>query len=178
MRRFKNKAIRPRKVFDKARIAEEKEIKKKYGLKNMREIWIAEAIVKNIRARAKQLITATPEEQRDFILSLARKGFVSENASLDDVLALDKTKILDRRLQTVVYKKGLAKTIKHARQLIVHGHIALNNAKINSPGYLVRIDEENNITLIQKPKPVPASEAPALEVSAAQATPQLNEINE
>jgi len=155
MRRFKNKCTKPRKVWDKARIIEEKAIKEKYGLKNMREIWIANAIVKKIRSMAKKLIKATPEEQKNFILSLAKKGFIDENATIDDVLAIDKTNILDRRLQTIVYKKGLARTIKHARQLIVHGHVALNDVKINVPGYLVKKDEEDKITLIQKPKEKP-----------------------
>ena len=52
---------------------------------------------------------------------------------------------MERRLQTIVYKKGLAKTIHHARQLIVHGHIAINGRRVTSPGYIVRRDEEEMV---------------------------------
>ncbi len=145
MRRFKNKYVRPKKVWDKARIEEEKQIKTKYGLKNMREIWKAEGMVKRIRKIAKSLITASQEEQKNFILSLAKYGFVSPNASIDDVLALDKTKILDRRLQTVVYKLGLANTPKQSRQFIVHGHVYIKGRRVNVPSYLVKIGEEKDI---------------------------------
>jgi len=76
---------------------------------------------------------------------LKRMGILSENAVLDDVLDLTVESILERRLQTIVFKKGLAKTIHQARQLIVHGHIAIGGRKVFSPGYLVLKDEEDKI---------------------------------
>lgn len=147
MRRFKNKYVRPRKLWDKARILEEKKIKKEYGLKNMREIWKAEAFVDKIRDIAKKLIVASPEEQKAFIQNLAKYGFVNANANIDDVLAIDKRKILDRRLQTIVYKLGLANTIKQARQFVVHGHVFVNGKRVNKPSYIVSLDEEKTIEL-------------------------------
>ncbi len=53
--------------------------------------------------------------------------------------------IFRRRLQTVVYQKGLARTAKEARMFIVHGHITLNNKKIDSPSYVVQKGEEDLI---------------------------------
>ena len=150
MRRFKNKYITPKKPWDKARILEEKEIMKVYGLKNKKEIWKVEAYIKKLREIAKKLIVASPEEQKKFIARLAEYGFISPDATLDDVLALDKRKILDRRLQTVVYKLGLANTIKQARQFIVHGHVMLRGRKINVPSYLVKLNEEKDISLSDK----------------------------
>ena len=72
-------------------------------------------------------------------------GLIGENATIDDVLGLEVRSILDRRLQTIVYKKGLARSIKQARQFITHGHIMVNGKVITSPGYLVKIDEEQFI---------------------------------
>ncbi|MEM2932804.1 MAG: 30S ribosomal protein S4 [Candidatus Pacearchaeota archaeon] len=152
MRKFRNRYIKPKKLWSKARLSEEKEIKKRYGLKNMREIWRAEYKVKKIRQMAKKLITASPEAQKEFISKLASYGFIKNDALIDDVLALDKTKILDRRLQTIVYKLGLANTIKHARQLITHGHVYLSEKRVNTPGYIVKIDEEDKISLEKSKK--------------------------
>jgi small subunit ribosomal protein S4 len=83
---------------------------------------------------------------------LAKYGLVSENATADDVLRLTVRDILERRLQTVVYRLGLAKTIYHARQLIVHRHIAIGDQIVNVPGYLVKKEEEGKIRLLLRPK--------------------------
>ena len=68
-----------------------------------------------------------------------RSGILPETAKLEDVLDLTVEDVLRRRLQTVVHKKGLAYTAKEARVFVVHGHIAMNNKKINSPSYLINI---------------------------------------
>ena len=64
---------------------------------------------------------------------------------LDDVLDLTIESILERRLQTLVFRKGLAKTIHQSRQLITHGHIAINGKKFFSPSYIVPKNEEDKI---------------------------------
>lgn len=154
MRKFRKKYLKPKKPWDKSRIIEEKEIMKKYGLKNKKEIWRAEAYIKKLREIAKKLIVESEEKKREFINRLAEYGFVESNATIDDVFALDKKKILDRRLQTIVYKKGLANTIKQARQFIVHGHVFLKGNKIDVPGYLVKLDEEAFIDILPKIKKI------------------------
>jgi small subunit ribosomal protein S4 len=53
--------------------------------------------------------------------------------------------ILERRLQTLVFQRGLSQTIQQSRQLIAHGHISVNGQKVSSPSYLVFRDEEDNI---------------------------------
>jgi len=45
----------------------------------------------------------------------------------------------------MVYRKGLATTVYQARQLVVHGHIAIRGRRVTSPGYLVPRDEEDSI---------------------------------
>ncbi|MGC9554352.1 MAG: 30S ribosomal protein S4, partial [Thermoplasmatota archaeon] len=60
--------------------------------------------------------------------------------TLDDVLS--------RRLQTQVYLRGMAYTPKQARQMIIHGHIAVNGRKVRVPAYMVKKNEENAIAIV------------------------------
>jgi small subunit ribosomal protein S4 len=46
-------------------------------------------------------------------------------------------KILERRLDSVVYRSGLARTRPMARQLIVHGHVLVDGRKVDIPSFLV-----------------------------------------
>ncbi|HDI03175.1 MAG TPA: 30S ribosomal protein S4 [Candidatus Pacearchaeota archaeon] len=132
---------RPKKPFDKARIEEEKRLMKEYGLKNKREIWKAETNISRIRAQARKLIVE-PEKQEQFLNKLRKIGLIDEKAGLNEVLSLTKRDWLERRLQTIVFKKGLARTIKEARQLIVHRKILVNDKIVDVPSYVVKKDEE------------------------------------
>ena len=49
--------------------------------------------------------------------------------------------ILESRLDNVVYRLGFAKTRKQARQMVNHGHILLNGAKVSIPSYLVKVGD-------------------------------------
>ncbi len=146
------KYSRPRKLFDKTRIEEEKSLIKKYGLKNKKEIWKAETEINRIRGLAKNLIVASQEEQEKFFNHLIHLGLIRQGANIDDVLALTKEKLLERRLQTIIVKKNLSKSIKEARQLIVHRKIKVSGKVIDAPSYIVKADEENEINLIKKQK--------------------------
>lgn len=149
----KHKAYsRPRKPFDKQRIEEENTIIQKYGLKNKREIWKAEAAVNKIRDRAKKLITKSSEEQEKLFEKLHKIGLNVK--SIPEVLALSKEDWLGRRLQTVIVDKGMAKTPKQARQLITHKHIKINGKIKNVPSYPVKVNEEANIEIKIKEKKI------------------------
>ena len=50
-------------------------------------------------------------------------------------------KLLELRLDNVVYRLGLAKTRRMARQVVVHGHIRVNGQKVDIPSYQVRADD-------------------------------------
>src|SRR3989338_2421901 len=115
MKRKHKKYSRPKRPFDKGRIEEEAGIKKKYGLKNKREIWKADAKVRVMRQKAKKLIKAAPEEQKTLFLRLQKMGL--KVSSIAEVLGLNKTDYLERRLQTVVFKKGISPTVKTSRQM-------------------------------------------------------------
>ncbi|RLE60683.1 MAG: 30S ribosomal protein S4 [Thermoprotei archaeon] len=133
------------------RLLEEMQLVGEYGLRNKRELWIARSFLRNIRARARELLALPQEErvkyERPLIAKLYRLGVLpSEESTLDDILDLTVRDILERRLQTIVYKKGLAHSIYQARQLITHGHIAIFNRRVRSPGYLVSREEEEGIS--------------------------------
>ncbi|MEM5836184.1 MAG: 30S ribosomal protein S4 [Candidatus Aenigmatarchaeota archaeon] len=146
MRRLKKKYETPRKPWDKERLEKEKELMKKFGLKNKRELWRAEAMLRKYRRMARELIAKKDKEkERMLIEKLKRIGILREGNALDDILALTVEDVLERRLQTIVYRKGLANSIKHARQLISHGHVKINGRKIQYPSYLVPLEEESGI---------------------------------
>ena len=50
-------------------------------------------------------------------------------------------RLLERRLDNVVYRMGLAASHKEARQLVLHGHFTLNGHKANIPSILVRVGD-------------------------------------
>ena len=52
---------------------------------------------------------------------------------------------LERRLDNVIYRLGFAQSRRQARQLVRHGHVAVNNRKVNIPSYEVSAGEEISI---------------------------------
>ncbi len=145
MKRKHKTYSKPKRPFDKVRIQEEAKIKEEFGLKNKKEIWKAEAKIKSIREKAKRLISAEENEKQAFFNQLKKIGF--EVNSIGEVLSLDKTDYLKRRLQTILVNKKIANTSKSARQLIAHKKILINGKSINSPSYIVPISLESKISV-------------------------------
>ncbi len=157
MKRKHKKYSKPKRPFDKARINEEAEIKKNYGLKNKREIWKAESKVKSMREKAKRLIGSSTEKQQSLFNQLKKMGL--QVNSISDVLSLDKKDYLDRRLQTILVKRKLTTTSKSARQMIIHKKVLVKGEVVNSPSYIVPVELEEQITLKKgKEKKVPKKE--------------------
>ncbi|MBX4196713.1 30S ribosomal protein S4 [Candidatus Pacearchaeota archaeon] len=144
MIRKKKLYVRPKKAYEKVRIAEENIIVQKYGLKNKREIWKTAARVNYFRRRAKDLAKESHEEQEVLFNKLQELGLHIK--TIADVLDLKVEDLLERRLPTLVVKKGFAFTPQHARQLVVHKKITVNNNVVNTPSYLVRVSEEPTIS--------------------------------
>ncbi len=149
----RRKYSRPKRPYNKERIELEKKIMKEFGLRRKKEIWRAEEILRNFRRRARDL-QARPDERKKKMLfeKLERMGLVDKNAKLEDVLEISLNDILSRRLQTIVYKKGLANTIKQARQFIVHGKVFVNGRKHPFPGTFINREDEESIMLDEKMK--------------------------
>merc|ERR1712023_177934 len=82
---------------------------------------------------------------------MIRLGLLLENEKkLDYVLGLTTAKIMERRLQTRVFKLGLAKSIHHARVLIRQRHIRVGKQIVNVPSFLVRTDSQKHIDFALK----------------------------
>jgi small subunit ribosomal protein S4 len=81
---------------------------------------------------------------------MQRSGLLGPDADIDDVLSLKVQTQLERRLQTLVYRRGLARSPKQARQLITHGHIAIAGRRVSIPGYRVSRTEETQISYYGK----------------------------
>ena len=122
-----------------------------FGLKTKRELWKANTELSRVRVQARSLLALRQEdrEQKEPILinSLSKVGLVDKNSTLDDVLNLQVTDLLSRRLQTIVQRKLYFKTPYQARQAIVHGHIMIGERIVTIPSYNVKIDEEAKIRL-------------------------------
>ena len=120
-----------------------------FGLRSKRELWKAHTQLSNVRHQARSLLALQQDvrEKKEPILmkSLARIGLVSTGATLDDVLNLQVTDLLTRRLQTLVFKKFGFKTPYQARQAVVHGHIMIGERIVNIPSYTVTTSEEGSI---------------------------------
>jgi len=143
MKRKHKKYSKPKKPFDKSRIEEESKIKEKFGLKNKKEIWKADAKIKEIREKAKKLVSGSDKDKEALFNKLKKIG-INAN-SIGDVLALEKEDYLKRRLQTVLVEKKFATTQKQARQLITHKKVLVNQKGISSPSHIVPLEYENKI---------------------------------
>ena len=146
----KKKYTTPRFPWRSDILQSELKIMGQYGLRNKRELWRHKTMLSKFRGIARSLLGMPTNErvklEAQLLRKLKRYGILPENAVLDDVLDLTIEDILERRLQTMVLRKGLAKSIYQARQLITHGHIAIGDRKVFSPSYLVTRDEEDKIT--------------------------------
>ncbi len=137
----RKKYSKPTHPWQKARIEIEKVLIKEFGLKNKKEIWRVGSLLKRFKTQVKRLIKLDTEqakkEEELFRKKLAKYDLLSSTFKLEDVLALETKDILNLRLQTQVFKQGFSRTVNQARQFIVHGHILVNNKKINIPSYIV-----------------------------------------
>ena len=135
------------------RIKEEHELCKAYGLKNKRELWKAKSILRNFRKQSRDLQARlrTGEEQAkvetaNLLKACGNMGLLPlDGATLDDVLGLNTETLLNRRLQTMVMKKGLAVSPNQARQMISHGHVSVDGRRVTIPGYLLSRGEDEKI---------------------------------
>ena len=144
-KRKPNLYAKPRRLHDKIRMEEENALIEKYGLKNKKEIWKADSAIGRLRNLAKKLITKSDEEKNSFVEKLKKKGFKVSNIA--DILALNKEDWLKRRLQTIIFSKGLARTLKQARQLVSHKQVSVGEQIVNIPSYQVSLEEEPFVKL-------------------------------
>jgi small subunit ribosomal protein S4 len=146
-----------------------------YGLRNKHELWRHKTMLSKYRGIARSLLGMSAGQrevlEKQLLARLNRLGILPETAVLDNVLDLSLEDILERRLQTLVFKKNMTKSIYQARQLIAHGHIAVGNKRVLSPSYLVLKDEEDKIAF-SPTSPAANPEHPLRQVVTVEAKPQ------
>ena len=165
MRRIRKKFKKPRSPWSITKIKEERSLLNEYGLRRKKEMLIAQEILRVYRQRARVLIAEKDKEkERILIEKMSKTGMLTKKeGTLDDILALSIRNVLDRRLQTIVFRKGLAKTPMQARQLIVHGHVSVSGKKTKFPSYIVPIDEERKISWYSASREKGQTQAPVSE---------------
>jgi small subunit ribosomal protein S4 len=139
----------PRFRWRKDILQEELKLIGQYGLRNKHELWRHKTMLSKTRGIARSLIGKTPEErvkmENELLTRLKKLGILTETAVLDNVLDLSIEDLLERRLQTIVFRKGLARTAFQSRQLITHGHVTVGNRRVTVPSYTVSKEEEPNV---------------------------------
>jgi small subunit ribosomal protein S4 len=153
-RRQKKKYVVPKRPFDSDRFEQELQVIGTYGLRNKKELWTHSTELSNFRRQARQMLALPLSErqrtEKELVDKLARIGILSEEPSLDHILDLTLENLLERRLQTIVFRKGMAASMHHARQLVTHGHIALDKARVTTPARLITIGEADRIEFTGK----------------------------
>ncbi|KVI05487.1 Ribosomal protein S4, conserved site-containing protein [Cynara cardunculus var. scolymus] len=143
---------KPRRPYEKERLDAELKLVGEYGLRCKRELWRVQYALSRIRNAARMLLTLEEKDPRRIFEGEAlmrrmnRYGLLDESQNkLDYVLALTVENFLERRLQTLVFKTGMAKSIHHARVLIKQRHIRVGRQVVNVPSFMVRVDSQKHI---------------------------------
>lgn len=196
-KKARKKYSTPMHPWNKINIDAEKIIKREYGLRNKKEILIANSFLKKYKNISKKLVVTKTEqaekEKIQVLTKLQKLGLLPIGSPLDQILGLEPKDILERRLQSIVFRKGLAKTMNQARQFIIHRHIKIGNKEISMPSYIVSLEEESSITfkaksalaneehperisqIIAVQKEIKAVENPTEQIKQAPETPAVKE---
>jgi len=143
VKKLKKQYETPNEGWSEERIQREDELIEQFGLKTRKKFTKGESELRALRREARRLVAEEDETQRKALINKANSlGFVQEDAGLEDILTLNVTDILNRRLQSAVSRRGYADTPKEARQIVTHGHVYVDGNRVNIPGYLLTKEEE------------------------------------
>ncbi|MBT3813959.1 30S ribosomal protein S4 [Candidatus Woesearchaeota archaeon] len=153
-KKLKKKYSTPAHPWNKTEIEENKILRREYGLNIQKELLIANSFLKKYKNIAKRLIADTSEqgqkEKKQMVDKLFKLGLLTSDAAMDSILSLTVRDILNRRLQSVIFRKGLARSMKQARQFITHRHVMVAEKEITAPSYLVSSEEEAQLNFKNK----------------------------
>ncbi len=179
-RHQRKKYTSPNHPWQADRIAEEKDIIKEYGFTNKKQIWKMQSVLRNYRAQAREIVGLRGDRKdlalKTLIIKLIKLGLVEKDATADNVLNLQLRDLLERRLQTVVYKMGLSNSVNQSRQFILHKKVTVNGNVITSPSYLVNVGDK--ITFKEGFSPVLVEVVEKAPKTEEQAEVKLQEVKE
>ena len=93
------------------------------------------------KQKAKRYYGVLEKQFRNYFKEADRKeGITSENL----------LKLLECRLDNVVYRMGMAESRKEARQLVLHAHFLLNGKKVNIPSMLIKVGDVITVNATSK----------------------------
>jgi len=151
-KKTRRKYDKPSHPWQGVRIEEEKALLEEYGLQNKKEIWRMKTILKRFKDQVKNLASRIDEqgrlEEKQLVSRLVSLGLMKLSDPLDVILGLSNKDIFERRLQTLLVRKGLARSMSQSRQFITHGHIIVDNKKITFPSYMVSVKEEGLVEFV------------------------------
>lgn len=142
----------PRRPYEKERFDSELRLCGIYGLRCKREVYRVHYTLSKLRKRARKLLTLDADDERRvfeggaLLRRLHSLGILPQDKNeLDYVLSLKREDFLERRLQTIVFRNKIARSIHHARVLIRQRHIRVGNQLVNVPSFLVRRENEGHV---------------------------------
>ena len=87
------------------------------------------------------------------ILEKQFKNYFVEADRQEGMTGENLLKLIERRLDNVVYRMGMAESRKEARQLVLHAHYHLNGKKVNIPSLLVKVGDVISVKDTSKDSP-------------------------
>lgn len=155
-KKTRKKYTGPNHPWQKDRIESEKIIVMEYGLRRKNELWKMSSLLSNFLNRAKNIIARrdvqSDVEKKQLLDKLGKLGLLKGESRVEDVLGIKLKDIMERRLQTVLVRKSMARSMLQSRQFITHQYVAVGPRKVTSPSYLVSPSEENSIKLVKEIK--------------------------
>ncbi|ELP84310.1 40S ribosomal protein S9, putative [Entamoeba invadens IP1] len=144
----------PKVPFDRTRFDAELKLAGQFGLKCKREIQRVHFMLGHMRTIAKVMLMKSATDPKRILEgnALLRRlhnlGILpKDQTKLEFVLALKEENLLERRLQTIVFRKGFAKSIHHARVLIRSKLISVGKQIVDVPSFMVRVSSEPLVQL-------------------------------
>src|SRR3989338_9094506 len=170
IKKIRKKYSGPAHPWKKVNIDAERILKQEFGLKNKREIYIAQSFLKKYKNIAKKLIasrTVQAVKEKELVLTKLKKiGLLSASSGLDHILNLELKNILERRVQTLLFRHKLARTVHQARQFVTHRHVLIDNKEVTSPSRLLSLEEESK--MVFKPSSSLSSDSHPERINTAQ----------